>query len=66
MIKAKRVRPELYELCRVIQSDGELGPTLYIVDAIGQRGRCFVREAGNPLSAGQEFDLSLLQKVSRD
>ena len=65
--KLKHVRPKLNDLCRVIQSSGSLGPTIYIVDFIDsvRTYRCVIREAGNPLAGGQEFDLSLLQKVER-
>jgi hypothetical protein len=66
--KVKHVRPKLNDLCRVIQSGSGLGPTLYIVDYIDSvlPYRCVIREAGNPLAGGQEFDLSLLQKEMRD
>ena len=50
---------------RVIQSDGTLGPTLYVVTHVGERGACFIREAGNPRAAEQRFDTSLLQRVER-
>lgn len=53
------------DLARVIQADGEIGPTLWLVDWIGdcKRGHCTIREAGNPLAGSKEFDLSLLQRA---
>jgi hypothetical protein len=57
--------PRVNDLARVIQSGGTLGPTLYLVDWVGERGYCTIREAGNPLAGSQEFDLSLLEKVER-
>lgn len=53
------------DLVRVVQSQGGLGPTLYLLEWIGERGACVIREAGNPLAGGQEFDLSLLRRVER-
>jgi len=41
------------------------GPTLYLLEWIGERGYCVIREAGNPLAGGQDFDLSCLVKVDR-
>ena len=63
-MKAK-AKLRVNDLARVIQADGELGPTLWLVDWIGERGYCTIREAGNPLSGSREFDLSLLQRVQR-
>jgi hypothetical protein len=54
------------DLVRVKQSGGGPGPTLYLLEWIGERGHCVIREAGNPLAGGQNFDLSLLLKASRD
>jgi hypothetical protein len=54
------------DLVRVIQSGGKPGPTLYILEWIGERGYCVIREAGKPLAGGQEFDLSMLVKADRD
>lgn len=53
------------DLVRVVQSTGAHGPTLYMVEFVGERGHCVIREAGNPLAGGQEFDTSLLVKVPR-
>jgi hypothetical protein len=63
-MKAKR-KLRVDDLVRVIQSGGSLGPTLYQVEFIGERGYCVIREAGKPLAGGQEFDTSLLQMVPR-
>lgn len=53
------------DLCRIIMANGELGPTLWVVTYIGERGRCFIREAGNPRSGEQGYDTSLLRKVDK-
>jgi hypothetical protein len=53
------------DLVRVIQSQGGMGPTLYVITWIGDGGRCAIREAGNPRAGEQSFDLSLLRKVKR-
>lgn len=53
------------DLVRVRQSGGKPGPTLYILEWIGERGSCVIREAGNPLAGGQDYDLSLLVKADR-
>jgi len=59
------------DLVRVKQSGGGLnskptpGPTLYMIDWIGERCQCCIREAGKPLAGAQEFDTSLLIKVPR-
>ena len=51
------------DLCRVVQATGKLGPTLYIVDWIGDRGRCRIKEHGTD-NKPQDFDTSLLENVS--
>lgn len=63
----KKAKLRVDDLVRIIQADGNLGPTLWIVGWIGDpgRGHCTIREAGNPLAGDREFDLSLLQKVER-
>ena len=61
----KKPKLKINDLVRVIQSGGKPGPTLYLLDWIGERGYCVIREAGNPLAGGQEFDISLLVKVPR-
>jgi hypothetical protein len=66
MTMATKAKLRVNDLCRVIQAGGDLGPTLYMVEWTGERGRCVIREAGKPLAGGQEFDTSLLQKVERD
>lgn len=63
-MKAK-ARLRVGDLVRVIQATGALGPTLFIMDWIGERGYCCIREAGNPLAGAQEFDTSMLQRVPR-
>ena len=60
-----KTKMEVNDLVRVVQSRGGLGPTLWLLEWIGERGRCVIREAGNPLAGGQEFDLSLLRRVER-
>lgn len=64
---AKQPKLQVDDLVRVIQSSGSLGPTLYMIEFIdGVRPfRCVIREAGNPLAGGQEFDTDLLRKVAR-
>jgi hypothetical protein len=65
---ARKTKLKVGDLCRVLQSTGALGPTLFIVDYVGEepyQNRCVIREAGNPLAGGQEFDLSCLAKVQR-
>lgn len=62
---AKTAKLQKDDLARVVQSDGKLGPTLWLVEFIGERGYCVLREAGNPLSGGKEFDVSMLRKVPR-
>ncbi len=62
---SKKAELRVDDLARIIQGGGGLGPTLWIVEWIGERCRCVIREAGNPLAGGQEFDTSLLQKVER-
>lgn len=64
-MKAK-AKLRVNDLVRVIQSTGSLGPTLFLIEFIGERGYCVIREAGNPRAGGQDFDTSLLQKVERD
>lgn len=59
------VKPRVNDLAKVIRADGTLGDTTYLVDWIGQRGYCTIREAGNPLAGSKEFDLSLLHKIAR-
>jgi hypothetical protein len=61
----KKPKLKINDLVRIIQSGGKPGPTLYLLEWIGERGYCVIREAGNPLAGGQEFDLSLLVKVPR-
>jgi len=61
-MKAK-AKLRVNDFARVIQADGELGPTLWLVEWIGERGYCVIREAGNPRAGGRDFDVSLLQKV---
>lgn len=62
----KKTQLRVDDLCRVIQSQGGLGPTLYVVVAVGEFGHgVVIREAGNPRSGGQVFDTSLLRKVER-
>lgn len=66
-MKAK-AKLRVNDLCRVVQSGGGLGPTLYTVTWLGEgpyKTRCCIREAGNPLAGDQEFDTSLLQQVPR-
>lgn len=56
------------DLVRIVQADGELGPTVYLLDWLGEgpyRFRCCIREAGNPLAGSQEFDTSMLRQVPR-
>lgn len=64
-MKAK-AKLRVNDLVRVLQSGGTPGPTLYLLEWIGERGHCVIREAGKPLAGGQEFDISLLVKASRD
>jgi hypothetical protein len=61
----KKANLHVDDLVRVIQDDGALGPTLYMIEWMGERGYCVIREAGNPLAGGKEFDTSLLQQVPR-
>lgn len=61
----KHKRPGLNDLCRQVRADGSIGDTLYLVEWVGERGYCVIREAGNPRSGGTDFDLSLLKKVER-
>jgi hypothetical protein len=65
--KFKHVRPKLGDLCRVIQSGGGLGDTVYVVEFVDEvvPTRCLIREAGKALAGAQAFDLSLLQMVPR-
>lgn len=63
--KMKNEKLHADDLVRVVQSDGKPGPTLYLLEWIGERGYCVIREAGKPLAGGQDFDLSLLVKVER-
>jgi hypothetical protein len=63
-MKAK-AKLRVNDLVRIITDDGAPGPTLYLLEWIGERGYCVIREAGNPLAGGKEFDLSLLQKEAR-
>lgn len=63
-MKAK-AKLRVNDLARIIQADGDLGPTLWLVDWIGERGYCTIREAGNPLAGSKEFDTSLLSRVQR-
>jgi hypothetical protein len=51
------------DLARTIRADDTLGDTLWLVEWIGDRGHCVIREADNPRAGGREFDTSLLQKV---
>lgn len=53
------------DLARTIMADGRLGDTLWLVEFVGERGHCAIREAGNPLAGCREFDTSLLQRVER-
>jgi hypothetical protein len=63
---ANKAKLRANDLVRVKQADGQPGPTLYLIDWMGERGYCTIREAGNPLAGGREFDTSLLVKESRD
>jgi len=63
-MKAK-AKLRVNDLVRVIQGGGKPGPTLYLLEWIGERGYCVIREAGNALAGGQDFDLSCLVKVDR-
>ena len=63
--KAKAATFKAGDLARVVDLDGSPGPTLYLVEWVGERGHCAIREAGNPLAGAQEFDTSLLIKVPR-
>ena len=63
-MKAK-AKLHVNDLVRVVQPGGKPGPTLYLLEWIGERGYCVIREAGKPLAGGQEFDISLLVKADR-
>lgn len=60
-----KTKLKVNDLVRVKQSQGGAGPTLYLLEWIGERCQCVIREAGKPLAGGQEFDLSLLVKAER-
>lgn len=64
-MKTKQKKLQVNDLVRVITADDDLGPTVYLLDWIGERGYCTIREAGNALAGSREFDLSLLRKVER-
>ncbi len=63
---SNKAKLRVNDLVRVVQSDGTPGPTVYLLEWIGERGYCVIREAGKPLAGGREFDLSLLVKEARD
>ena len=60
---SNKAKLRVNDLVRVVQSNGRPGPTLYLLEWIGERGYCVIREAGNPLSGAQDFDLSQLVKA---
>lgn len=48
---------------RVRQSQGGAGPTVYLLEFIGERGYCVIREADNDLAGGNDWDISLLVRA---
>jgi hypothetical protein len=64
-MKMAKTKLRVNDLAKVVLADGGLGDTLWLVDWIGERGYCTIREAGNPLAGSKEFDISLLQRVER-
>ena len=65
MDMASKAQLRVNDLVRVIRANNTLGPTLYIVSKIGDRGHCSIREAANHRARDQEFDTSLLKRVER-
>lgn len=61
----KKSKISVNDLVKVVCADGSLGDTSFIVDWIGERGYCCIREAGNPLAGAKEFDISMLKKIDR-
>ena len=50
--------------CRIVGTNGKLGPTVWEITAVGTQGACLIKEAGTQY-AEQSFVLSLLQKVAK-
>lgn len=63
---SNKAKLRVNDLVRVLDDAGKPGPTLYLLEWVGERGHCVIREAGKPLAGGREFDLSLLVKADRD